>query len=308
MNSRTNDPFGRLRRACIPTHRLMMSSATTIVGVGTTGSESMIALHGLVHRATFGQLPKVTRWVSLDADKDSRDAMSLAHQTTIEFLSVGLDGAGTVLGKGYAIGVKAFPEIANTILDAMSSLTAADDPRFPLNKAPSSCQTVVLISGIGGTSGGITDLVLTACLKASAHLGHDIFRVINVTIGGEIPWRDMNRSLNKDGIRRILANYAECSMWRYSQMATQRPITIEVPGHGRMRLPASTRISSNIELDWENPFVKLSTVEDVINMLSAALFHRLFTAVGTSRSSRECDDVTCGRTGQNHPLVSGATL
>lgn len=308
MKKSSTDPFERLRQASIPTYRMMMSSATTIIGIGTTGSESMIALHDLAYLATDGQLPQITRWVSLDADKDSRNSMSLSHQTTIEFLSVGLDGAGTVLGKGYAIGVKAFPEISNTILDAMSSLNAANDPRLPLNKAPSSCQTVVLISGVGGTSGGINDLVLTACLKASAHLGHDIFRVITVTLGGEIPWRDINRSLNKDGIRRILANYAECSMWRYSQMATQRPITIEVPGHGRMRLPASTRISSNIELDWENPFVKLSTTQEVTNMLAASLFHRLFTAVGTSRASRECDDVTCGRTGQNHPLLSGVTL
>lgn len=308
MKNISTDLFERLRQASIPTYRTMMSSATTFIGIGTTGSESMIALHDRVYRALDGQLPRIARWVSLDAAKDSRDGMSLSHQTTIEFLSVGLDGAGTVLGKGYAIGVKAFPEIASTILDSMSSLTAADDPRFPLNMPPASCQTVVLISGVGGTSGGISDLVLTACLKASAHLGHDIFRVITVTLGGEIPWRDVNRSLNKDGIRRILANYAECSMWRYSQMATQRPITIEVPGHGRMRLPASNRISSNLEFDWENPFVKLSTVEEVVDMLAASLFHRFFTAVGTSRASRECDDVTCGRTGQNHPLASGVTL
>ena len=308
VNVRSPSALDRLKQAASPSYQLAMTSATNIVGVGTTGTDAMLRLFAYVYAVTGGVLPATTRWLSIDADKDSRDSKSLAHQANIQFLSTGKDGAGTVISNGYALAAKAFPFIKQSILESMTALMNARDHRFAVNLPPSQNQSLLVIAGVGGTSGGTKDLAVTAGTLGSDHIGLDRFDVTMATIGGEIPWRDVNRSVNADGRHRIMANYAESVKWRCGQMATHCPIKIYVPGQGAVRLPAAMRIATSLEFDWESESNKLQTNEQVVEMMAASLFHRFFTAVGCRRESRQCDDVNCGRTGQKHPLFHGVTL
>ena len=309
VNVKSPSALDRLKRAANPTFPLAMTSNTNIVGVGTTGSQAMIRLFDDVFAMTGGEVPTTTRWLSIDADKDSRDPNSLAHQTNIQFLSTGKDGAGTVISTGYALAAKVFPSIKRSMLDSMAELMNARDHRFAVNLPPSQNQSLLLIAGSsGGTSGGTKDLAVTAGILGSDHIGLERFDVTMATIGGDIPWRDVNRSVNADGRYRIMANYAESVMWRCGQMATHRPLKIAVPGQEAARVSAAMRIATSMEFDWESATSKLQTNEQVVEMMAASLFHRFFTAVGCRRESRQCDDVNCGRTGQKHPLFHGVTL
>ena len=306
--ARSPSALDRLKQASTPSYEMAMTSNTNIVGVGTSGTQAMLGLFSYVHAMTGGLIPATTRWLSIDADKDSRDPKSLTEQTNIGFVSTGKDGAGTVISTGHALASKAFPFIRQSILESMVGLMNARDHRFAVNLPPSLNQSLLLIAGsTGDTSGGTNDLVVTAGLLGSDHIGLDRFDVTMVTIGGDIPWRDVNRSVNADGRHRIMANYAESMKWRCGQMATHCPIKIDVPGQSPVRLHAATRIGTSVEFDWESESNKLQTNEQVIEMMVACLFHRFFTAVGCRRESRQCDDVNCGRTGQKHPLFHGVT-
>lgn len=311
MSTKVNGPsaLDPLRKAATPTYELAMTSNTNIVGVGTTGTQAMLRLFAYVYAVTGGLIPATTRWLSIDADKDSRDPESLSHRTNIHFLSTGKDGAGTVISTGYALASKAFPSIRRSILESMAVLMNARDHRFPVNLPPSRNQSLLLIAGsAGGTSGGTKDLAVTAGILGSDHIGLERFDVTMATIGGDIPWRDVNRSVNADGRHRIMANFAESIKWRFGQMATHCPIKIDVPGQGSIRLPPALRLAASMEFDWESASSKLQTNEQVTEMMAACLFQRFFTAVGCRRESRQCDDVNCGRTGQKHPLIHGVTL
>jgi hypothetical protein len=309
VNIRSQSAVDRLKRADTPTYPLAMTSATNFVGVGTTGTEAMLQLFAFVYAVTGGLPPANTRWLSIDADKDSRDPTSLAHQKYVRFLSTGKDGAGTVISTGYALASKAFPSIRQSILESMAALMNARDARFAVNLPPAQNQSLVVLAGsAGGTSGGTKDLVVTGGILGAGHIGLERFDVTMATIGGQIPWRDINRSVNADGRQRIMANFAESSMWRFGQMATHCPIEIDVPGQRPIRLPAATRIGTSLEFDWESASNKLQTNEQVVEMMSACLFQRFFTSVGCRRESRQCDDVNCGRTGQKHPLFHGVSL
>ena len=307
-NPSSRTAMERLRQATTPTFKLTMSANTTFVGVGTTGTLVLLKLFQHVLAATGGALPQIVKWISIDADKDSRNPDSLAEITKIRFLSIGKNGAGTVISRGAALAARAFPSIELSITDAMSSLMSARDPRFGVNLPPSRDQTVVVLAGSsGGTSGGTADQVVSACSQASEQIGLERLDITMATVGGEIPWRDITRTVNTDGQDLILANFAESTMWRCGQMATQRSIKLDVPSHGSTHLVPAMRITANVEFDWESESTKLATSEEVEEMMAASLFHRFFTAVGVRHDSRYCDDVNCGRTGQQHPLQLGAT-
>lgn len=309
VNVRGPSALDRLKRAATPTYQLAMTSGTNIVGVGTTGTEAMLRLFACVYAVTGGIIPATTRWLSIDADKDSRDPNSLAQQTHVHFLSTGKDGAGTVISNGYALASKVFPSIRRSILESMAGLMNARDPRFAVNLPPSQNQSLLLIAGsAGGTSGGTKDLAATAGILGSNHIGLERFDVTMATIGGDIPYRDVTRSVNADGRQRIMANFAESVKWRCGQMATHRPIKVDIPGQEPVRLPPAMRIATSMEFDWESTSSKLQTSEQVVEMMAASLFQRFFTTVGCRRESRQCDDVNCGRTGQKHPLFHGVSL
>lgn len=293
----------KLRRATTPTYPLFMTSNLTVIGVGTFGSLCTLALFKRILRATNGVIPDTTRWITIDADKDSRDKNSLSQVKGVRFLSTGKDGAGSVINKGYELASKVFPEIRETIQDAATELAEAKDNRFPVNLPASENQTMLVVAGAaGGTSGGTKDLVISAGHLAANHLELSRFDAVMATCASEMPWRDKERSVNRDGRQRIMANYAESAIWRYNQMATLLPIKIPLPDGAYSRLPASTRVNVNLEFDWQSETSKLSTNGQLIRMMAGCLFQRFFTAMGVRRESRQCDDQHTGTTGQMHPL------
>ena len=306
----TNSAMTKLAMATIPTCPLVMTSSLLVIGAGTFGSICALELFDHVWDATNGALPQTTSWITIDADKDSRDPNSLAHTTGVRFLSTGKNGSGTVISKGYEFASKAFPDIFKTVKGAMTELAESRDSRFPVNLSPSENQTALIIAGDGGgTSGGTKDAVVTATHLASRHLGLSRFDVVSASCGSEMPWRDKERSVNPEVRRRIMANCAESALWRYNQMATLQSIKIPVPGANReMRQHASTRIAVNLEFDWQSESSKLSTNDQLIAMMASCLFQRFFTAMGCRRESRHCDDLHTGVTGQKHPISDEASV
>ncbi|MCA9129710.1 MAG: hypothetical protein KDB22_21640 [Planctomycetales bacterium] len=285
-----------------------MAANTLFIGVGTTGSHVVLNKFRMLQAATQNRLPCNVRYLLIDADGDARNPASLAEQTHIRKLTLGKDGAGTAINNGFKLAQKGFAHIQKSITSCMSELLSAIDTRFSVTLPPSENQTVVVVGGQGGCSGGSTDLVVTAAHLASGAIGLSRLDVVHVNPGPEMAWRDVERSVDPDRRQRIMANYAEVVGWRFQTMNTQRTITVQVPGRGRIKLPASSRVSSYVEFDWASETTKLQTTAELTEMMAASLLHRFFTAVGLRRASRECDDVVSGRTGQQHPLQSGVQI
>ncbi|MEZ6088190.1 MAG: hypothetical protein R3C05_09245 [Pirellulaceae bacterium] len=298
----------RLQRAHQPSFKLALPASITFVGVGTTGSGVVLSAFRKLREITEDRLPQNVRYLLIDADGDSRSPDSLAEQTHIRKLTLGKDGAGTALNNGFKLAQRGFTSIQKSITSCMGELMNAIDTRYPATLPPSENQAVIVVGGQGGTSGGATDLVVTAAHLASGAVGLTRLDVVHVNPGPEMAWRDVERSVDPERRQRIMANYAEVVGWRFQTMNTQLPISVLVPGRGRIRLAASSRVSSYVEFDWASETTKLQTTAELTEMMAASLLHRFFTAVGLRRASRECDDVVSGRTGQMHPLQSGVQV
>ncbi len=297
----------KMRRANRATLLLKMNDSTTFIGSGTTGSQICLATFRLAEQFTNAQIPLNTRWGVVDADGDSRNSQSRTEMTLVRKTSLGRDGAGTNLANGFKLATARYEDIYRSLLGSMSELMSVRDVRFSTELPPSECQTVCIIGGSGGTSGGANEVLVTAATEAATAIGLSRLNLVHVTIGCEMPFRDIERSLDPDRIDRLMANYAETAMWRFRTMATQRPIRIHVPGRGWTRVPGSTRVSTYLEFDWASETNKLRTVSELSEMMAASLFYRFFTAVGSQRASRACDDVMCGLTGQISPMTEGVT-
>lgn len=303
----SNDKLSKLRAAVTPNVPLRMSGATTFVGVGTTGLEVLLEVFRTISEATQCKVPSIARWLTIDADADGRDPDSLTEQVYTSYVPAGKSGAGTVISNGKALAEREFSSIKGELLQAMSGLAMDSDPRFSTLSGARSQSVVIVAGSAGGTSGGTKDLVTTAAHLCSDHLGLDMFDLDIVTICGEMPWRDVIRDVSPEVVARIKANYAESALWRYRQMATHHPVYIDVPGKGRVRMHAGSRLTNNIEFDWESDFAKIQTTEQLIAMMSRCLFQRYFTAAGARNRSRTKDLMVTGVTGQNHPLQYGGT-
>lgn len=295
-----------LQAAVTPTTKMIIPACTTFVGVGTTGAAVLLQLFALVAQATGRQIPHITRWLTIDADRDSRNKDCVLEQSHVGFVSCGRTGAGTVISNGKELAQESFHDIYRETLSAMTGLSQATDARFS-TKPGAHTQTVVIIAGsAGGTSGGTKDLVLTGSHMCSDHLGISEFDVDMLTVCDELPWRDVNRSVHTHVRDLIKANFAESAMWRYGFMASHRPVHVDATQGKIVRMHGGKRLTSNIEFDWDNGFVKLQYMEHLVAMMAHCLFSRYFTATGACRASRQCDDMKTGITGQENPVKAGA--
>ena len=292
-----------LKNAAYPDFVSMLTAPTTIIGVGSSGAEIVLLMFREL-KTWLGALPRNVRFILIDADKDPR-FQEIDEKTHVAFIPTSDTGAGTNTARGRKLAEAAYERMLQVLTEAFSGLMGEIDPRFPTNLSGSESQKMFLVGGgSGGTGGGTTDLAIICIHHASRSAGIKKIEINLASIGSVMPTSDINRSIEPDRVKRILANGADNYQAWYSQMNTLCKRIEHPPGHDPFTIYSSTRIYSKFEFENENNSTRIHRNHELHQMIAASLQLRIFSPAGKERASRERDEFINGASGQVNPATA----
>ena len=303
----SNQLYQLLKQATCAEFPPVLTSATIIFGIGTTGSKIVINLFRLLEASERG-VPDGVIFIVADVDSDERDD-TLAEISQIVFIPLGKSGAGTNTQNGCRIIEEHYEPIKSTIEKSMVTLMENDGLESQFSLPPGKSQSFFIIGGDGGgTAGGGKDKTATAAHDAKRSVGLEQLEVNVWRVGSQIPIHDVTRSVSSDAKERIPANTADNLEACYIQMNTKRYLTEHPPIGEPFEVQMSTRTFANVEFDNVSRGHRLNTNEELLHVIAGCLHSRIFTAAGKENESRHIDDMILGTTGQTFRSTGSPVL
>jgi hypothetical protein len=288
-----------LKQSTCPNFPLLLTAATIIIGIGTSGSKIVLYLFRLLE-ASEGGVPEGVVFIVADVDRDERHD-NLAEMSQIAFISMGKAGAGTNTQNGSRIGDENYETIKSTIEKSMVTLMENESLETQFNLPPGKSQSVFIVGGdSGGAAGGVKDKFITATHDSKRSVGLENLEVNVWRVGSQIPIHDVTRSVSSDAKERIPANAADNLEACYIQMSTRRYLTERPPIGEPFEVQMSTRTFANVEFDNLSRSHRIQTNEELLHVIAGCLQSRIFTAAGKENESRHIDDMILGTTGQTY--------
>ena len=307
INDNTSQFYQLLEKATLPSFPLVLTAATIVFGVGTSGSKIVLNLFRLLE-ASEGGVPDGVIFIVADVDRDERKD-NLAEISQVACISMGKAGAGTNTQNGLRIAEEHYEQIKSTIEKAMVSLMENDGLDSQFNLPPAKSQSIFVVGGDGGgAAGGIKDKIVTASHDARRSVGVEQIEVNVWRIGSQIPIHDVTRTPNPDAKERIPANAADNLEACYIQMNTKSYLTEQPPLGEPFEVPMSTRTFANVEFDNLSRGHRLNTNEELLHVIAGCLQSRIFTAAGKENEARRIDYVILGTTGQTYRSTGSPIL
>lgn len=306
LNEENNRLYKFLEQATRPDFHLVLTNATIIIGIGTSGSKAVLNLFRRLACSANG-VPDGVIFIVADVDQDGRREI-LAEISQVAFIPMGELGAGTNTENGRRIAGEHYEDIKSTIEKSMVTLMEDNYMGTQFNLSAGKSQSVFIVGGDGGgTAGGAKDVFVTASHDARRSVGLEQLRVNVWRIGSQIPINDVTRTVSPDARERIPANTADNQEACYIQMNTKRYMTERPPLGEPFDIEMSTRTFANVEFDNLSRSHRLQTNEELLHVMAGCLQSRVFTAAGKENDSRHIDDVILGSTGQTFRATGSPT-
>ena len=300
LNEKNNQLYELLNQTSCPDFDRVLTNATIVIGIGTSGSKAVNTLFRMLEQSPSG-IPEGVLFIVADVDKDGRKQDSLAEISQIAFIPMGSDGAGTNTENGRRIAENYYEDIKSAIEKAMVTLIENDGMETQFNLPAGTLQSVFLVGGSGGgAAGGGMDVFVTASHHAKRSVGLEQLKINQWRIGSQIPTHDVTRTASSDAQERIPANSADNFEASYIQMNTKRYMTEKPPVGEPFEIEMSVRTFANVEFDNVSRGHRIQTNEDLIHVMGGCLQAQIFTAAGKENSSRHIDDFILGTTGQTN--------
>jgi hypothetical protein len=268
--------------------------ATIGIALGTTGC-------GVGHQLVkivcdeFGRLPHWYKPIFVDAATKDMDVMSR------DFLSLGVDGAGSVAAFGREMFLRKYRPFVDALKARFARLVELDE-LFPCEISKQRATAFVIFTGLGGgTSGGALEPAISGCHDAAQELGIADARVHVAAIGPEICLNDIHRNPTVEQ-RLLVTDNAACNLTKLlSDFANPTLTEWRRPDGTTFEMRLSERVWTINLADQSNGQFDFQTLADFNRMMARTYFLSLFTEAGKFVADRYRDDVNTGVPGR--PLI-----
>ncbi|MEZ5941115.1 MAG: hypothetical protein R3C18_06975 [Planctomycetaceae bacterium] len=266
-----------------------MLSPLLLIGRGTQGSCTVQRVIDLLLQWT-SVLPTSVAYQLIDGAA-SRPGMDQKHHVQVSLNGCGADPK---------VGQTAFRRLYAIILTAIEQqvLQLRSCHHVPCKLGPKELLTIWIVSGNGGSSGGMLQEVIDLCHDIARRLGIKKIRVNLLFLGPEMPLRDTTRSVTSEQ-ELVVRQTAVSNFTRILRdHQSDALLTITPPYDAPFSIPACQRIWRMMIIDQSNGVYDLPTVADFTEMCALNLLGSIFTYSGIVTEDRYADHDGQGGTGR----------
>ena len=281
----TNRRFS-IRTSQCTSPRRSLDCCKVLLGAGTQGST---VVDMVVRRLTdeLGDLPLSLCYLTLDGADGEKYLNPNRH---VQF---GVNGIGTDSARGQEAFLHVYDDVFRSAELSINQLNSSDS-RMPAASGPGEGLDFIIVSGNGGSSGGLQQILVTLVNQLGIKLAISNFRVKLYFIAPDVSLNDPTRSISLNQHKTVMQT-AACNLTQLNADFHVKELReFHTPIVDGFSMSSSERVWAPYLMTGSNGRKRISLVSDFNEMLSEIVLLTEFTRAGVFLEDRVKDPEQLG--------------